>query len=534
MSDKTTPENTAPLEGQDPESEARPVPEQPEAAAQGVGNDGANKEPQTVNDEFQQRNAALVRTGNDLNNLLMSVDIPVLMLSSKLEVRQFTPPMQCLIHLRPSDIGRPVNEIAHNLSIVELQPLVQEVLETLATREIEVQDRQGRWYMLRVRPYRTSDNKIEGAVLVMLDIDQLRRTQEELRAARDFAVSVIESVQVPVAVLSLDLKFRTVNSAFRAFTGMPAAELDGRSMPEVAEAHWGMEGLRERLEWLRDDPSGAGIFEVEHEIAPGRRVVCVRGRKLQANDEGVLLLILEDMTDRRRGERLLASAADELERTEEQLRALTASLFRSQEDERRRVARELHDDISQKLALLDMEMKQVEDSLGDAGEVLRSRIESLRQRAGALADDVRRISRGLHPSILDDLGLSHALRALVEDFGKREQMLASFYSRNVPEELPHELGGTLYRMAQEALRNIAKHAGKTHVKVSLEFEDGKVLLEVADLGEGFDPADAHRGLGLIGMAERARLIGGRFSVRSALGKGTTVTVEAPIPAEPEG
>jgi two-component system CheB/CheR fusion protein len=226
-----------------------------------------------------------------------------------------------------------------------------------------------------------------------------------------------------------------------------------------------------------------------------------------------------------------AATADALGRTQEELRALTASLLRSQEEESRRVARELHDDISQKLAFLDMEMQQIAEEILKDQNGARTRLESLRQGIGRLSEEVRRISHRLHPSIVDDLGLPQALRALVEDFGEREGMLATFSSRTVPDEVPRQIAAGLYRIAQEALRNVAKHAGKTHVKVTLEGWDERLRMEVADLGQGFDPEGTRAGLGLTSMGERARLIGGKLNVGSALGKGTTVTIEAPLPKQ---
>jgi two-component system CheB/CheR fusion protein len=110
----------------------------------------ANEELQTVNEELQQRNSVLVQTGNDLNNLLNSVNIPLLMLNDDFQIRQFTPPMQRLLSVRSTDIGRSINEIRLHLSIGDLEPLLREVMETLGTREQEVQDREGRWYLLRV------------------------------------------------------------------------------------------------------------------------------------------------------------------------------------------------------------------------------------------------------------------------------------------------------------------------------------------------------------------------------------------------
>jgi signal transduction histidine kinase len=178
-----------------------------------------------------------------------------------------------------------------------------------------------------------------------------------------------------------------------------------------------------------------------------------------------------------------------------------------------------------------MEMYDLVQSTQDNPDRVRDHVLSLRERASSLSEEVRGISHRLHPSILDDLGLSHALRALVEEFGRREAMIATFASRNVSDGIPREVSGVLYRIAQEALRNVAKHAGKTHVRVTLEGTEGALRLVVADLGEGFDTEGVRGGLGLISMAERARLIQGTFSVQSALGAGTIVTVEAPVPPE---
>ncbi|MBZ5583928.1 MAG: PAS domain-containing protein [Acidobacteriia bacterium] len=502
----------------------------------------ANEELQTVNDELQQRNNALSQATNDLNNLLTSVNIPVLMLSQGLEIRQFTPAIQRVMSLRPTDVGRPVNEIRHNLAMDDLRPAVRDVLENLVARELEVRDAEGRWYQLRIRPYRTAENKIEGAVLVFVDIDQLRTAQEELRVSRDFAMAVIGSMHVPVAVLDMELRFRTANSAFRSLIGSGAHDVDRRPFGELAGVLLAAEPLRERLEQLRqsavgEHPDLPSAFEVEFETA-GRQphVFWARGRSVQADVERVILLTLEDVTEQRQADRAQAreraaleqriqSATQALDRSQEQTRALTASLFRSQEDERRWVARELHDDISQKLALIDMEIQEIEEGLP---EDARAHIAEVRQETGALAADVRRLSHGLHPSALEDLGLAPALRALVEDFGKREEMLATFSAVDAPENLSLEAKAVLYRIAQEALHNVAKHAGKTHVKVILEAVDNHIRMEVSDLGQGFDPEEAHSGLGLISMAERARLIGGVLTVRSALGKGATIAVESPL------
>ncbi len=252
----------------------------------------------------------------------------------------------------------------------------------------------------------------------------------------------------------------------------------------------------------------------------------------------MLLVTLDDVTERKQAELLMQSdrerlagqvrtTEEELRRTQAELRALTGSLFTSQDEERRRVARELHDDVSQRLAVLANEIEQLRQNIPQDPATIRLRLEALRERAGEMSEELRRISHALHPSILEDLGLPSALRSLVAEFAEREEMPANFSHRNVPQKLPLEITGALYRITQEALRNVSKHAGRTHVKVSLVGTNTGLRLTVRDLGEGFEPSDS-RGLGLISMEERARLVGGTFRVTSALGEGTTVHVDVPV------
>ena len=498
----------------------------------------ANEELQTVNEELQQRNSVLVQTGNDLNNLLNSVNIPLLMLNEDFQIRQFTPPMQRLLSVRSTDIGRSISEIRLHLSIGDLEPILREVMDTLGTREMEVQDREGRWYLLRVRPYRTSENKIEGLVVLLVDIDQIRKSQQELSDARDLADSMLESVPIPVAVLNQDATIRTANGAFREIAQLRGSQTTGRSFPDLLQYLWGFDTLQQQLESLRNGEPGAKIVLEHASTTQRRQTLLLKGEALSTDGERAMLFTIEDLTQQRQQEQIQNSersrledeikvAARRLDRTQEELRGLTAHLFSVQDEERRHVARELHDDISQNLIILDLHLKALRDKQqqGQGTE-----FDELRYQVSALANDVRRISHRLHPAILDDLGLPAALKALVEEFGEREAMPANYLGINLPETIATNTAAALYRITQEALRNVAKHAGKTHVKVLLERKEEVLVLQVVDLGVGFDQ-DAEidgEGLGLISMTERARQIHGQFSIQSSLGKGTTVTVEAPL------
>ena len=218
-----------------------------------------------------------------------------------------------------------------------------------------------------------------------------------------------------------------------------------------------------------------------------------------------------------------------LTRSEEALRALTAQIIISQEDERRRIARELHDNLMQKLAIVENELSRLRlgstESLDQASEELSS----IEHQVANISDDVRAISHGLHPSILDDLGLEPAIRQLVRDFAERSSQPAQFRGAHVPAAIPPAIALTLYRIAQEALGNIRKHASEASVVLTLNGLPGELRLLVEDNGPGFNLNQiTEAGLGLRSMQERAHLVGGRLIVTSSPGQGTSI--EAIIPA----
>ena len=503
----------------------------------------ANEELQTVNDELQQRNAVLTETGNDLSNLLTSVSMPLLMLTEDLRVRQFTPPMERLLNIRTSDIGRSIREIRLQLSIEDIEPLLHQVMDSLTMREEEVQDREGRWHLLRVRPYRTTDNKIEGLVLMLVDIHQLRTSQQALREAKEFADCVVKSVPVPVVVLDTNLEIREANTSFRQLSRIEPRQLLGRSLPDLFSRLWGVFDLAERLGPLWDKGDGEPI-EFEHESSTlDRHTLLIKAQTLKTDGDRVMLLTIEDITLRREAERTSATERVALKQEVEQtgrtlvqaqgeLRELAAHLFTMQEEEREYVARELHDDVAQRLSLAALLCQEAQSATDPA-----ARAKALDQAVADIASmnsDVRTISHRLHPAILHELGLPTALKHLVDEFGKREGMLATLITASLPETIDPSIATSLYRVTQEALRNVAKHAGKTHVKVMLEGREDTLYLEVRDFGIGYDQdaEEAPSGLGLISITERTRIAGGRSRIESSLGRGTSVIVQVPTHGRP--
>jgi len=212
------------------------------------------------------------------------------------------------------------------------------------------------------------------------------------------------------------------------------------------------------------------------------------------------------------------------------LRSLIGRLFRTQEKERRDLARELHDDISQRLARLEMDVYEFERSPSDDPEVNRERLGKIREGIAAASAVIRAISHRLYPSIVEDLGLGSGLRALVEDFRRRDRLDATYSEKHVPDRIPPDVTTQLYRIAEEALRNVVQHAGNARVTVTLEGAGSGLHLAIADTGRGFNPVEMGSALGLIALQERMREIGATVRIESKPGAGTRVTVELPAAA----
>ena len=221
-----------------------------------------------------------------------------------------------------------------------------------------------------------------------------------------------------------------------------------------------------------------------------------------------------------------------LESSRQALQKLTLQLLRVQEEERRRISRDLHDDINQRLALLAMDIEAVGRQLSSSPDHVGRAVQEIQDRVVELSDVVRHLAYQLHPSILDDLGLPIALQRLVDDFTARSRIRGSFGHRDVPPVVPQEIASCLYRVAQESLSNVARHASASRVDVELTRSQSELIVTITDNGVGFDSEQSlhgSHGLGLLGMKERVALVHGELLVSSAVGKGTRVQVAVLVP-----
>jgi signal transduction histidine kinase len=242
-----------------------------------------------------------------------------------------------------------------------------------------------------------------------------------------------------------------------------------------------------------------------------------------------LLLVLGSMAYIVRLDRQTRARYVELAQSRHALQQLSARLVDAQETERRAISRELHDEVGQSLGALLVDVGRLSTTLSGGHPELKAQLDNLKSVAEQAFQSVRNIALLLRPSMLDDLGLAAALEWQGREVSRRSDTEVSVESESVPEDLPDEYRTCIYRLVQEALNNAVRHSGARNAKVVVERMPESIVVRVTDDGRGFDPARS-RGMGILGMEERMKRLGGTLRVESHPGKGATVTAELPIPA----
>jgi signal transduction histidine kinase len=242
-----------------------------------------------------------------------------------------------------------------------------------------------------------------------------------------------------------------------------------------------------------------------------------------------LLLVLGSMAYIVRLDRQTRARYVELARSQHALQQLSARLVDAQETERRSISRELHDEVGQSLGALLVDIGRLSTTLSGGHPEVKAQLDNLKSVAEQTFQTVRNIALLLRPSMLDDLGLAAALEWQGREVSRRSQIEVSVESESVPEDLPDEYKIYIYRLVQEALNNAVRHSGARNAKVVVERLEKSIVVRVTDDGRGFDPARS-RGMGILGMEERVKHLGGTFRVESQPGKGATVAADLPIPA----
>lgn len=279
----------------------------------------ANEELTTVNEELKHRNQELAAINGDLKNFLSAVTAAVIMVDPELRLRRFNLSAEKLFQLDAIDVGRPIGHLRRGqIETHTLEDQVKRVIDTLHVHSEEVQGLNGRWYTVSVRPYRTVDERIAGAVIAFHDIDALKRALEASEEARDYAESLIETVREPLVVLDGDLRVQRATAAFYETFLVTREETEGRFLHDLGNGQWNRQRLRELLGSALFKNEAFHDFEVEHDFPHiGRRTVRLNGRRILRRDPQTrtLLLAIQDVTERReiaevRFQRLFETAKD--------------------------------------------------------------------------------------------------------------------------------------------------------------------------------------------------------------------------------
>jgi two-component system, chemotaxis family, CheB/CheR fusion protein len=269
-----------------------------------------NEELTTVNDELASNNSTLHLLGNDLKNLLESTVIPIVMVDGGLRIRRMTPTAETVFKVLLSDIERSITDIRPDLN-VDLKPLLTTVLRDVVNLEREVQDQQGHWYRLQIRPYKTLENRIDGAVLVLMDIDVIKKRNQELVLAAEFTKSIIDTMPEPVLVLSADLRILMANQAFyKAFEVEPKTTLN-QLVYNLGDGQWNKPDLRVLLEEVLPHDRNFFNHEVVYDFPGiGWKSFMLSGRYMVQEPDAapLILLSLTDMTKRKKIEAALIQA----------------------------------------------------------------------------------------------------------------------------------------------------------------------------------------------------------------------------------
>jgi PAS domain S-box-containing protein len=351
------------------------------------------------------------------------------------------------------------------------------------------------------------------------DVTEKMQAERLLRQSEaKFATAFRSSPSAMMISALADGEFIDVNEAFERQTGYTRTDVVG--LTAVQLGMWVDTTQWERLaSELQDGTAVKGSEMQLRTKSNGVLTVSYSAESIELTGRRCVLAVAEDVTARKH--------------VEEKLRDLSSHLVRAQEEERARIARELHDDVSQRLTVLAMKLYELKNSSPNSDSSQIEKIDALAKLTSEISTDVRRVSHRLHPAVLDLVGLVAAMSESCREFARLSNMDIEFVHRQVPRTLPKDVTLCLYRVAQEAIRNAQKHSGSRQVQVELMGASDSVRLRVSDSGVGFDVQSVDRDrLGLVSMAERLRSLGGELTVHSQPGRGTSIEAHVVLAAHP--
>ncbi|MBW4570719.1 MAG: PAS domain-containing protein [Tolypothrix carrinoi HA7290-LM1] len=518
----------------------------------------ANEELNTLNDELFRRNIESNQVSNDLQNLLSSTNIPIVMLGADLRIRRFTPLAQQILNLIPTDVGRPLGDINLNLNVPDLEQEILDVINNLSPKEQEVQDNKGHWYDLRIRPYRTIDNKIDGAVVILVDIDALKRSATQLAQSRNYAEAIVDTLREPLVVLDTSLQVISANQAFYELFQVQAGQIEQRlRIFELGNGQLNIPQLRSLLEDIVPSNNQLEDFqnlELEYEFEHGRKTLQVNARKMsQAGDRDLILLAIADITQQKQ---LLRERAQLLSQ-EQSARAAAETANRIKDEFLSILSHELRNPLNSLVGWAQLLRKQKLDK-NKLARGLEAIENSAKLQTQLIEDllDISRITSGKMPLDARMIQLVPVINAAIEVVrtsadSKQIQIVPRLDASS------QQIFGDPIRIQQvvwNLLSNSIKFTpARGRVEITLEYIDSMAEIQVSDTGKGisadflpyvfdrFRQADSTLtrqnsglGLGLTIVRHLVEAHGGTVEAESLGEKqGATFTVRLPLQAQIE-
>ena len=407
----------------------------------------------------------------------------------------------------PEDVGRKRRGLARR----------REMLSEHLDDRLRRKDGTELWVRMAAIPISKDNGDFDGSMAIVSDISSQRLAEEALRESEARFRLVANTAPMLIWMSDTSKLCTYFNHSWLAFTG--------RSMEQELGNGW-TEGVHpEDLQKCFDTYVQA--FDAHEKFTIEYRL-----RRYDGEHRWVLDLGVPRFNQDGSFAGYIGSCVDVTDRklAEEALSGVNSKLIEAQERERARISRELHDDISQRLAMLTIELEQVGQKFFDSPPDLLHRVARLRNQSADIATDVQSLSHELHSSKLEYLGITTAMRAFCHEFSDQQNVEVVFAHDEIPRTLPQDISLCLFRVSQEALQNAVKHSGVRHFDVELRCASDAIHLTVRDSGSGFDSEGALKtqGLGLVSMAERVKLVGGRLLIDSQPHRGTTIHAKVPL------
>jgi two-component system CheB/CheR fusion protein len=506
----------------------------------------------TVNDDLGNRNLELTRLSDDLSNVLTSTHVPMIIVGPDGRIRRMTQATERALSLTAGDIGRPIGQLRLGVEFPDLEAMVKAAIETPAPVEREVQTGDGRSYSVRVRPYHAAGNTIEGAVVSFIDIDDLKRTEREVREARDVARATFETVREPLVTLDASLHVVQANRSFYETFRVTPAATEGTFIYDLGNRQWDIPELRRLLEEILPRDTVVSDFEVEHAFEGlGQRTMRLNASLvLRATaDDPLILLAIEDVTAEKELERTRAALVER----EQALRAAAEQATQAKDRFLAVLSHELRSPLQSMLGWVRMlQSRRLSAAHTERALDVIERNTVLQARMIEDLLDVSRITAGVLQLDLAPMLVASAVQTVIENLrpaadAKRIRLVVSI------EEAAYPIQGDAARV-QQIVGNLVSNAMKFtpdggRIAVRIARSGSEVEIQVSDTGAGisadqltqvFAPFGteprkrSHGGLGLgLGIARHlTELHGGALNAASAgLGHGATFTVTLPLAVE---